>query len=61
MSLRDVSNVNFMANMFSGATVFNGNISGWNVCLVPTGYYSNFDYGASNWSAAKPNFGAVCP
>jgi surface protein len=55
----DVSKVTDMSHMFREATSFNQNLSGW--CVSPiTSSPSNFDTGATAWTATRPAWG-TCP
>jgi len=54
-----VSSVTDMSYMFSGADLFNQDLSGWCVSNVPA-LPSYFDTGADAWSSARPQWG-MCP
>jgi surface protein len=55
----NTSKVTNMSYMFSFATSFNQNLSGWCVPLISSVQY-RFDYTATAWDLARPNWGN-CP
>lgn len=50
----------YMDEMFEDATSFNQDLSGW-VVSSACDHYSDFDLGATLWTAGKPDFATQCP